>query len=105
MQEQNQRSTQTQRLHGTRSRFLKAFGVFSPRLFPGRVKTLHPAVHGGILARHTPSDEADMVARGYEYIDYVVCNLYMFKKLLKAKVFASFKTTGVSPSSSCCGYT
>lgn len=29
----------------------------------GRVKTLHPAVHGGILARHTPSDEADMAAR------------------------------------------
>jgi len=57
----------------------------APEMLGGRVKTLHPAVHGGILARHTPSDEADMTARGYEYIDFVVCNLYMFKKLLKAK--------------------
>ena len=53
---------------------------------PGRVKTLHPAVHGGILARHIPSDETDMSNRGYDFIDFVICNLYQFKKLLKAKV-------------------
>lgn len=46
----------------------------------GRVKTLHPAVHGGILARDIPSDNADMAARKYDMIDYVVCNLYPFQK-------------------------
>jgi phosphoribosylaminoimidazolecarboxamide formyltransferase/IMP cyclohydrolase len=57
----------------------------APEMLGGRVKTLHPAVHGGILARHIPADEADMEARGYGYIDFVVCNLYQFKKLLKDK--------------------
>eukprot|EP00667_Euglena_gracilis_P005317 EG_transcript_5356 len=57
----------------------------APEMLGGRVKTLHPAVHGGILARHTPSDEADMAARGYGYLDLVVCNLYPFKQLLAAK--------------------
>lgn len=46
----------------------------------GRVKTLHPAVHGGILARDIESDDADMAARGYDKIDFVVCNLYPFQK-------------------------
>lgn len=41
---------------------------------------------GGILARHTPSDEGDMTARGYDFIDLVVCNLYPFKQLLAKKV-------------------
>uniref|UniRef100_A0A8C7P634 Bifunctional purine biosynthesis protein ATIC n=1 Tax=Oncorhynchus mykiss TaxID=8022 RepID=A0A8C7P634_ONCMY len=36
-----------------------------PEMLGGRVKTLHPAVHGGILARHTPSDKADMEKLGY----------------------------------------
>lgn len=34
----------------------------------GRVKTLHPAVHGGILARHTPSDKADMDKLGFSLV-------------------------------------
>ena len=46
----------------------------------GRVKTLHPAVHGGILARNIPQDDADMKERGYDKIDFVVCNLYPFQK-------------------------
>lgn len=47
----------------------------------GRVKTLHPAIHGGILARSTvPSDVQDMKDRGYNFIDFVVCNLYPFQK-------------------------
>lgn len=44
----------------------------------GRVKTLHPAVHGGILARLIDSDQADMKKQNYNYIDIVVCNLYPF---------------------------
>lgn len=57
----------------------------APEMLGGRVKTLHPAVHGGILARHIPSDEQDMTNRGYDFIDFVVCNLYQFQKLLFAK--------------------
>lgn len=34
----------------------------------GRVKTLHPAVHGGILARKSPADTADMEKLGYSLI-------------------------------------
>uniref|UniRef100_A0AAY4BIQ4 Bifunctional purine biosynthesis protein ATIC n=1 Tax=Denticeps clupeoides TaxID=299321 RepID=A0AAY4BIQ4_9TELE len=36
-----------------------------PEMLGGRVKTLHPVVHGGILARHTPSDKADMEKQGF----------------------------------------
>ncbi|EGF79622.1 hypothetical protein BATDEDRAFT_19704 [Batrachochytrium dendrobatidis JAM81] len=54
----------------------------APEMLGGRVKTLHPAVHGGILARQTPQDSADMQARGYELIDFVVCNLYPFQKTI-----------------------
>uniref|UniRef100_A0A6G1SJ09 Bifunctional purine biosynthesis protein ATIC n=1 Tax=Aceria tosichella TaxID=561515 RepID=A0A6G1SJ09_9ACAR len=45
----------------------------------GRVKTLHPAVHGGILARKgVASDMADMQRAGYQTVAVVVCNLYPF---------------------------
>ncbi|XP_077562402.1 bifunctional purine biosynthesis protein ATIC [Haemaphysalis longicornis] len=50
----------------------------APEMLGGRVKTLHPAVHGGILARKTDSDLADMKNRGYDYVSVVVCNLYPF---------------------------
>jgi phosphoribosylaminoimidazolecarboxamide formyltransferase/IMP cyclohydrolase len=46
----------------------------------GRVKTLHPAIHAGILARNTDADKSDMQAQKFKYIDYVVCNLYPFEK-------------------------
>ncbi|MEQ2258081.1 hypothetical protein XENORESO_004899 [Xenotaenia resolanae] len=46
----------------------------------GRVKTLHPAVHGGILARKSASDSADMEKLGYNLVRVVVCNLYPFVK-------------------------
>lgn len=54
-------------------------------MLSGRVKTLHPAVHGGILARNIESDEQDLVAQGIEKVDFVVCNLYPFKETV-AKV-------------------
>lgn len=52
----------------------------APEMLGGRVKTLHPAVHGGILARNLKSDEADLAAQGIQKVDYVVCNLYPFKE-------------------------
>ena len=52
----------------------------APEMLGGRVKTLHPAVHGGILARNLDSDEADLEKQGIEKVDFVVCNLYPFKE-------------------------
>jgi phosphoribosylaminoimidazolecarboxamide formyltransferase/IMP cyclohydrolase len=50
-----------------------------PEMMDGRVKTLHPKVHGGILARrHRPDDAAAMAAHGIAAIDVVVVNLYPF---------------------------
>ncbi|CAG0920140.1 unnamed protein product, partial [Notodromas monacha] len=46
----------------------------------GRVKTLHPAIHAGILARDTDDDRRDMASSGYKYIDVVVVNLYPFEE-------------------------
>lgn len=48
-------------------------------MLSGRVKTLHPAVHGGILARDLASDEKDLADQGISKVDFVVCNLYPFK--------------------------
>ncbi|KAF2422437.1 hypothetical protein EJ08DRAFT_653123 [Tothia fuscella] len=45
----------------------------------GRVKTLHPAVHGGILARNLDTDEKDLAEQHIDKVDYVICNLYPFK--------------------------
>ncbi|KAF8966260.1 bifunctional purine biosynthesis protein ade10 [Flammula alnicola] len=50
----------------------------APEMLGGRVKTLHPAVHGGILARNIESDEKDLKAQGISPISIVVCNLYPF---------------------------
>ncbi|GAB5587854.1 bifunctional phosphoribosylaminoimidazolecarboxamide formyltransferase/IMP cyclohydrolase [Umbelopsis nana] len=52
----------------------------APEMLGGRVKTLHPAVHGGILARNIESDEKDLAEQHIEKIDIVVCNLYPFKE-------------------------
>jgi phosphoribosylaminoimidazolecarboxamide formyltransferase/IMP cyclohydrolase len=51
-----------------------------PEILDGRVKTLHPRVHGGILAvRDNPHHEATLQAQGIVPIDLVVCNLYPFQ--------------------------
>lgn len=52
----------------------------APEMLGGRVKTLHPAVHAGILARETDSDKADMDNQGFDFVKLVVCNLYPFVK-------------------------
>lgn len=46
----------------------------------GRVKTLHPAIHAGILARATKEDLNDLAENGYAPIKLVVCNLYPFQE-------------------------
>jgi len=52
----------------------------SPEMLGGRVKTLHPKIHGGILAdRSKPEHMADLEGQGIEPIDLVVCNLYPFR--------------------------
>jgi len=52
----------------------------SPEMLGGRVKTLHPKIHGGILARRgLAEDRADLEAHSIREIDLVVCNLYPFQ--------------------------
>jgi phosphoribosylaminoimidazolecarboxamide formyltransferase/IMP cyclohydrolase len=52
-----------------------------PEMMDGRVKTLHPALHGGILARRDrPDDLAALDALGIGLVDLVVVNLYPFAK-------------------------
>src|SRR5438093_5152389 len=54
-----------------------------PEILDGRVKTLHPRVHGGILAiRDNPQHQATVQKQGIELIDLVVCNLYPFEATL-----------------------
>lgn len=53
----------------------------APEILGGRVKTLHPRVHGGILAkRDDPSHQADLAAQAIDPIDVVVVNLYPFRE-------------------------
>ncbi len=52
-----------------------------PEVRDGRVKTLHPAIHGGLLARRDhPEDLATLKAHGIQPIDLVVVNLYPFRE-------------------------
>jgi len=50
----------------------------SPEIMEGRVKTLHPRVHGGVLMRDVESDRKELAQIGGEPIDLVVVNLYPF---------------------------
>ena len=52
-----------------------------PEIMDGRVKTLHPKVHAGILGR-LPLDEAQLARLGIEPIDLVVVNLYPFRETI-----------------------
>jgi len=52
-----------------------------PEMMDGRVKTLHPKVHGGLLARRDhPGDQASLVAHDITPIDLVAVNLYPFQQ-------------------------
>ena len=54
----------------------------SPEILGGRVKTLHPAIHGGLLARATATDRAELLRHGWDTIDLVAVNLYPFEQTI-----------------------
>jgi len=54
----------------------------SPEILGGRVKTLHPALHGGLLARPTAADHKQLLDLGWDYIDLVAVNLYPFEQTI-----------------------
>ena len=61
-----------------------------PEMMDGRVKTLHPRVHGGLLAiRSEPAHQAAMIANDIAPIDLLVVNLYPFEATLRGS--ASFE--------------
>lgn len=58
----------------------------APEMFGGRVKTLHPKIHGGILFRRDNPDDVRMAKEaGIEPIDLVVVNLYPFERTVSEK--------------------
>jgi phosphoribosylaminoimidazolecarboxamide formyltransferase/IMP cyclohydrolase len=55
----------------------------APEILGGRVKTLHPRIHGGILARtDLPADQQDLAANQLQPFDLVVVNLYPFEQTI-----------------------
>ncbi len=54
----------------------------APEILDGRVKTLHPKVHGGLLGRDVPAHQAEMRTHGIEPIDLVCVNLYPFAQVI-----------------------
>ncbi|PIR23455.1 MAG: bifunctional phosphoribosylaminoimidazolecarboxamide formyltransferase/inosine monophosphate cyclohydrolase [Deltaproteobacteria bacterium CG11_big_fil_rev_8_21_14_0_20_45_16] len=53
-----------------------------PEMMEGRLKTLHPRVHGALLGkRHDPQHEKDAMTYGIKWVDLVVVNLYPFEKV------------------------
>lgn len=66
--------------HGIAVKDVAEFTGF-PEMLDGRVKTLHPKVHGGLLARRdNPEHLRQMEQHGIEPIDIVAVNLYAFEK-------------------------
>src|SRR5688500_15007029 len=51
----------------------------APEILDGRVKTLHPKIHGGVLARDSEAHREQIAAHGIAPIDLVVVNLYPFE--------------------------
>ncbi|MBL9037178.1 MAG: bifunctional phosphoribosylaminoimidazolecarboxamide formyltransferase/IMP cyclohydrolase [Archangium sp.] len=57
----------------------------SPEILGGRVKTLHPKIHGGLLARlEVPSDVSELAANGIAPISVLAVNLYPFRETVAA---------------------
>lgn len=57
----------------------------SPEMLDGRVKTLHPKIHGGILAKNTMEHKYELEKYGIPSFDLVVCNLYPFQDIINEK--------------------
>jgi phosphoribosylaminoimidazolecarboxamide formyltransferase/IMP cyclohydrolase len=57
----------------------------SPEILGGRVKTLHPAIHGGLLARSSEADRAELKRLGWDLLDLAACNLYPFQETIAKK--------------------
>jgi len=56
----------------------------SPEILGGRVKTLHPKIHAGILSkRNNKSHQTDLIKNNFEEIDLVIVNFYPFEKTLE----------------------
>jgi phosphoribosylaminoimidazolecarboxamide formyltransferase/IMP cyclohydrolase len=54
----------------------------APEMLGGRVKTLHPVIHAGILARPTEEDRAELTEHHIREISLVACNLYPFQQTI-----------------------
>ena len=55
-----------------------------PEMLDGRVKTLHPIIHAGILARRDNKEHLKILKEfQIDLIDFVVCNLYPFEKIIQ----------------------
>jgi len=68
---------------GIRIKEVSEFTDF-PEMLDGRVKTLHPIIHAGILAKRDEKDHMDVLKKHkIECIDIVVCNLYPFEKTIQ----------------------
>ncbi len=57
-----------------------------PEILEGRVKTLHPKIHAGILAKNTPEHQVELETRGIERFDLVCVNLYPFRETIAKQV-------------------
>lgn len=72
-----------------------------PEMMDGRVKTLHPAIHGGILGRdENDGDQESMRRAGIDPIDLIVVNLYPFRAFMDGRTLnADLSVSGSSPDS------
>ena len=60
-----------------------------PEMMDGRVKTLHPAIHAGLLARRDRQDDLEALSeQGYKPIDLVAVNLYPFQETIKREAIS-----------------
>jgi phosphoribosylaminoimidazolecarboxamide formyltransferase / IMP cyclohydrolase len=62
-----------------------------PEMFDGRVKTLHPAIHGGLLFRRNLAEHSQQAEQyGIEPIDVLVCNLYPFEATISRETVTEY---------------
>lgn len=72
-----------------------------PEMLDGRVKTLHPKIHGGILAKSSPKHQKELKKQGIKQFDLVIVNLYPFKETVSktknlAKIIEEIDIGGVA---------